>query len=137
MCLQVDWQPYTRLGNDFVPVDLRAQLALHSSRTCLVCFNKVSHHRPDLAPQQFGREDWESIDTSALPSLQAIKQRSGPQSKHWHTHKDYVVFLQHWERRNEACLLTGNVCDLIIFNMFNLFFFCIFLYDLLVCSFIF
>ncbi|KAK1581384.1 hypothetical protein Q3G72_005583 [Acer saccharum] len=52
---EVDWQPYIRLSLNFVPPEFRRQLLLRSSRTCLICYEKVlancidnTHSRPGI-----------------------------------------------------------------------------------------
>ncbi|CAI9779886.1 unnamed protein product [Fraxinus pennsylvanica] len=46
----ITWQPYARLRDDFLPDYLAGQMDVAFSRTILICFEKLAHHRPDLCP---------------------------------------------------------------------------------------
>ncbi|PON94314.1 hypothetical protein TorRG33x02_097880, partial [Trema orientale] len=68
----VYWQPYKKLHDNYILVELRSHLALRSSKTYFICFNKTSVYCLDLALKQFGVE-YEDI-VATFPDLLVSKQ---------------------------------------------------------------
>ncbi|KAK1549000.1 hypothetical protein Q3G72_010513 [Acer saccharum] len=103
---EVDWQPYIRLSLNFVPPEFRRQLLLRSSRTCLICYEKVIHHRPDLGFRQLGMGDGD-IDITMLPVLPVLKlkQRVGHSNISWETRDLYKPYIDRWRSRWHQCFL--------------------------------
>ncbi|KAH7849076.1 hypothetical protein Vadar_012674 [Vaccinium darrowii] len=51
---EIEWQPYQRLGADFLPQHLMGQEVMGLSQTILLCFSSAVHHFPNKCSKQFG-----------------------------------------------------------------------------------
>ncbi|PON42518.1 hypothetical protein PanWU01x14_281600 [Parasponia andersonii] len=68
----IDWQPYKKLRDNYVLVELSPYLAFCNSKTYFIYFNKISVYYPDLTLKQFGVESEDVV--AAFPDLLVSKK---------------------------------------------------------------
>lgn len=101
---EVTWQPYSRLDNDFLPVELKDQLVMRFSRTVMICFNTVAYHRPDMCIKKFG---FSKICTSGCRKVKRYRSKSlkGPMKTDLSSRK----YAEEWEQRKNSLIKCADV----------------------------